>query len=99
MAGLAAINGRAARNNSTLPEFPRTLGPWALFYLCDENLESRRCEWERSMGKAQERPVVTEANKEDVRAGHTGDHVRYILIASCAPVIIAFIVIALFVRP
>ena len=46
-----------------------------------------------------ERPVVTEANKEAVRAGHTGDHLRYILIASCALVIIAFIAIALFVRP
>jgi hypothetical protein len=46
-----------------------------------------------------ERPVVTEANKEAVRAGHTGDHLRYVLIASCALVIIAFIAIAVFVRP
>jgi hypothetical protein len=51
------------------------------------------------MDKGHERPVVTEANKEAVRGGHTGDHVRYVLIASCALVIIAFIVIALFVRP
>ena len=43
-----------------------------------------------------ERPVVTEANKEAVRAGSTGHHVRYILIASCALVIIAFILIWLF---
>jgi hypothetical protein len=49
--------------------------------------------------KAHERPVVTEANKEAVRQGHTGDHLRYILIGSCALVIVAFIVIALFVRP
>jgi Flp pilus assembly protein TadB len=53
---------------------------------------------ERSMDEAHERPVVTERNKERVRAGHTGDHVRYILMASCALVIIAFIAIAFFVR-
>jgi hypothetical protein len=47
------------------------------------------------MDKVHERPVVTEANKEALRADHTGDHLRYILIASCA----LFIVIALFVRP
>jgi hypothetical protein len=58
-----------------------------------------RREWERSVDKAHERPVVTEANKEAVRAGHTGDHLRYVLFASCALVIIAFIAIALFVRP
>ena len=64
------------------------------------NLNQRGREWERFMdNKVHERPVVTEANKEAVRAGHTGDHVRYVLIASCALVIIAFIVIALLVRP
>jgi len=36
------------------------------------------------MDKVHERPVVTEANKEAVRAGHTGDHLRYILIQLCA---------------
>jgi len=46
-----------------------------------------------------ERPVVNEANKVDVRAGSTGNNVRYVLIASCALVIMAFIVIAVFVRP
>ncbi|HXE23370.1 MAG TPA: hypothetical protein VN637_13020 [Roseiarcus sp.] len=46
-----------------------------------------------------ERPVVTEANEEAVRAGSTGHHVRYVLIASCALVIIAFILIALLVKP
>ncbi len=50
------------------------------------------------MDKVHERPVVTEANKEAVRAGHTGDHLRYVLIASCALVIIAFIVVALLVK-
>jgi Flp pilus assembly protein TadB len=53
---------------------------------------------ERSMDP-HERPVVTEANKVDVRAGSTGNNVRYVLIASCALVIMAFIVIAVFVRP
>jgi hypothetical protein len=50
------------------------------------------------MAKVHERPVVTEANTEAVRAGHTGDHLRYVLIASCALVIIAFIVVALLVK-
>ena len=51
------------------------------------------------MDEAHERPVITEKNQEAVRAGHTGDHVRYILIASCALVVIAFIAIALIMRP
>jgi hypothetical protein len=48
---------------------------------------------------AHERPVVTEANKEAVRAGSTGHHVRYVLIISCALVVIGFIAIALFIKP
>jgi Flp pilus assembly protein TadB len=46
-----------------------------------------------------ERPVVTEDNKTAVRAGSTGNNVRYVLIASCALVIVAFIAIALFAKP
>jgi hypothetical protein len=46
-----------------------------------------------------ERPVVTEGNKTAVRAGSAGNNVRYVLIASCALVIIAFIAIALFATP
>lgn len=48
--------------------------------------------------QAHERPIVTEANKEAVRAGHTGDNLRYVLIGSCALVIIAFIIVALLVK-
>jgi Flp pilus assembly protein TadB len=59
----------------------------------------RIAKWERSMDETSERPVVTQANKEKVRAGSTGHHLRYMLIASCALVIIAFIAVALFVRP
>lgn len=40
-------------------------------------------------------PVVTEASKERVRAGVTGHHVRTVLIASLALVIVAFCVIAI----
>ncbi len=40
-------------------------------------------------------PVVTEDNKERVRAGVTGHHVRTVLIASLALVIVAFCVIAI----
>jgi hypothetical protein len=50
------------------------------------------------MENPHERPVVTEANKEAVRAGHTGDHLRYILLGSCALVVIGFVVVALLVR-
>jgi hypothetical protein len=53
---------------------------------------------ERSMNP-HERPVVTEENKVAVRAGSTGHHLRHVLIASCALVIAAFIIIALVVRP
>jgi hypothetical protein len=45
-----------------------------------------------------ERPVVTEENKVAMRAGSTGNHVRYVLIASTTLVIVAFIAIALFVK-
>ena len=43
-----------------------------------------------------ERPIVTEANKERVRAGATGFGVRYVLISSLALVIVLFIAVALF---
>jgi hypothetical protein len=46
-----------------------------------------------------ERPVVTAANKEAVRAGHTGDHLRYVLIGSCALAILGLILVALLVKP
>ena len=38
---------------------------------------------------AHERPVITEDNKTAVRAGSTGNHVRYVLIGSVALAIIA----------
>ncbi len=47
---------------------------------------------------SQERPVVTEANKERVRAGATGFGMRYVVIASVALVIVLFIGVALFVK-
>jgi hypothetical protein len=46
-----------------------------------------------------ERPVVTDNNKVAMRADSTGNNVRYVLIASTALVIVAFIAIALFVKP
>jgi hypothetical protein len=45
-----------------------------------------------------ERPVVTDDNKVAVRGGSTGNNVRYVLIASTALVIVAFIAIALFFK-
>jgi tetrahydromethanopterin S-methyltransferase subunit B len=53
---------------------------------------------ERSMDP-HERPVVTEANKVDVRAGSTGNNVRYVVIGSIALALIAWILVAYFVRP
>lgn len=46
-----------------------------------------------------ERPVVTEENKVRIRQGVTGHNVRYVLFASCALVIVLFILIAIFGRP
>ena len=43
-----------------------------------------------------ERPIVTKANEERVRSGETGHHVRYILLASMALVIVLFLLIAAF---
>jgi hypothetical protein len=37
--------------------------------------------------------VVTEANKDRIRAGVTGHNVRYVVVISCALVIVAFIII------
>ncbi len=48
---------------------------------------------------AHERPVVTEDNKTAVRAGSTGNNVRYVLIGSVALAIIAWILVEYFVRP
>jgi hypothetical protein len=52
---------------------------------------------ERAM--SDERPVVTEGNKDRVRQGVTGHNVRYVVIISCALVIIAFVIIAAIMRP
>ena len=46
----------------------------------------------------EERPIVTEANKDRIRAGVTGHKVRYVLFGSVALVVIAFAAIAVFVR-
>ena len=45
-----------------------------------------------------ERPIVTESNKDRIRAGVTGHNIRYVVIVSCALVIVAFIVVAFVVR-
>ena len=46
-----------------------------------------------------ERPVVTEENKVAVRAGSTGHNVRYIVIASIALAMLAWILVEVLVRP
>jgi hypothetical protein len=48
---------------------------------------------------AHERPIITEANKTALRAGSTGDNLRYVLIGSVALAILAWILVAYFVRP
>jgi hypothetical protein len=45
-----------------------------------------------------ERPIVTEGNKERIRAGVIGHNVRYVVIASLALVILAFLIVAAVVR-
>jgi hypothetical protein len=53
-------------------------------------------EQERTM--SDERPIVTEGNKERIRAGVTGHNVRYVVITSLALAILAFIIVAAVVR-
>ena len=48
---------------------------------------------------AHQRPIVTEDNKTAVRAGSTGNNVRYVLIGSVALAIIAWISVEYVVRP
>jgi hypothetical protein len=55
-------------------------------------------ERERSMN-AHERPVVTEGNKTAMRAGETGNNVRYVLLGSVGLAILAWILVEYFVRP
>ena len=45
-----------------------------------------------------EAPIVNKSNQDEVRAGETGHHVRYVLIFSCALVIVLFVAVAVFVR-
>jgi hypothetical protein len=45
-----------------------------------------------------ERPVVTEGNKDRIRAAVTGPIVRYVLFGSLALVVVAFAAIAVFLR-
>ncbi len=46
-----------------------------------------------------ERPIVTERNKDRIRQGVTGHNVRYVVIVSVALAIIACIIVAAVVRP
>ena len=48
---------------------------------------------------AHERPIINEGNKTAVRAGSTGNNVRYVLIGSVALALIAWILVEYFVRP
>ena len=43
-------------------------------------------------------PIVTESNKDGIRGRVTGHNVRYVVIISCALVIVAFVVIAFVVK-
>jgi hypothetical protein len=53
----------------------------------------------QEVAMSDERPIVTEANKDRIRQGVTGHNVRYVVIIGCALVIIAFVIIAVFMRP
>jgi hypothetical protein len=45
-----------------------------------------------------ERPIITEGNQTAVRAGSTGNNVRYVLIGSIVLAIVAGILVAYFVK-
>ena len=59
---------------------------------------SRLSPEEEAVMDPKERPVVSEANQERVRAGVTGHGVRYVLIFGTALVIVLFIAVAAFVK-
>jgi hypothetical protein len=46
-----------------------------------------------------ERPVVTEENKTAIRAGSTGNNLRYVVIGSIVLAMIAWVLVEYFVRP
>lgn len=46
----------------------------------------------------EERPIVTETNKDRMRGGVTGRNVHYVLFGSVALVVVAFFAIAVFMR-
>jgi hypothetical protein len=93
--GVSALAARvsALRLISAIPDLAGNLRPGL-----DAKLSTILARKERSMNP-HERPIVTKANEEAIRAGSTGHHVRYVLIASCALVILGFIVIALLIKP
>ena len=43
-------------------------------------------------------PIVNKANEDRIRAGETGHYVRYMVIVSCALVIVLFVAVAVFVE-
>ena len=43
------------------------------------------------MDEMQEPPVVNKSNQDQIRQGETGHHLRYILIISCALVVVLFV--------
>ena len=51
------------------------------------------------MDEMHQRPIVTKSNQDQIRQGETGHRIRYILIISCAPVVIFFIAVALLFKP
>jgi len=51
------------------------------------------------VGDMQQQPVVNESNQDQIRQGETGHHLRYILIGSCALIIVLFIAIAALLKP
>ena len=90
------------RNVSSRPEFVQRWvhGSWAVRYenLARSHLVLRLLKEDRSKN-AHERPVVTEESKTAVRAGSTGNNVRYVLIGSVALAILAWILVEYLARP
>ena len=51
------------------------------------------------MDEMQEPPVVNKSNQDQIRQGETGHHLRYILIISCALVVVLFVANAALLKP
>jgi hypothetical protein len=98
---LLIASPRAGSNEEAMPAFSERDRRFALLVSMmspGRRRGGRRMSIPEASMEPDEQPVVSEANKERLRAGVTGHNVRYVLIVSVALVIFLFVVIDLVMR-